>query len=136
MPYVEFYKKQIEYYNHMAYGILTNEVGLILPAFPKDKRSKRGAILASVLGGIASSIIGLAYEGISSFLQHKRHKALNKAVKVMERKTDLQCNKIHHSEDTIIMYGAYNSDTLTELIDTVHRMHNTTTWKERIFAGK
>ena len=80
----------------MAYEILTNEIGLILPTFPKDKRPKRGTILASVLGGIASSIIGLAYEGISSFLHHKRHKALNKAVKVMERKTDLQHNKIHH----------------------------------------
>ena len=45
----------------------------------------------------------------------------------MERKTDLQQNKIHHLEDTLIMYGVYNSDTLTELIDTVHGMHNTTT---------
>ena len=47
----------------------------------------------------------------------------------MERKTDLQHNKIHHLEDTMIMYGVYSSDTLTELIDTVHRMHNTTIWK-------
>ena len=75
VPYVEFYKEQIEYYCHMAYELLMNEMGLILPTFPKEKRSKRGAILASVLGGIASSIIGLAYEGISSFLHHKRHKA-------------------------------------------------------------
>ena len=85
-------KKQISYYNHTAYGILTNEIGLILSTSPKDKRSKRG-ILASVLGDIVSSVIGLAYEGISSFLHHKRHKTLNKAVKVMERKTDLQHKK-------------------------------------------
>ena len=104
----------------------------MLPTFPTDKRPKRGAIWASVLGGIASSIIGLAYEGISSFLHHKRYKALNKAVKVMERKSYLQQNKIHHLEYTMIKYGVYNSDTLTELIDTVHRMHNTTTWKEKL----
>ena len=54
----------------------------------------------------------------------------------MERKTDLQHNKIYHLEDTMIMYGVYISDTLTELIDTVHRMHNTSTWRERAFAGK
>ena len=121
----------------MAYGILTNDIGLLLPTFPKDKRPKRGAILASVLGGIASSIIGLAYDGISSFLHHKRHKALNKAVKVMERKTDLQHNKIHHLEDTMIMYGVYNSDTMKQLIDTVHRMYNTSTLREKkTFAGK
>ena len=73
VPYVKFYKKQIEYYYHMAYDILTNEIELILPTFPTDMRTKRGVILASVLGGIASSMIGLAYEGISSFLHHKRH---------------------------------------------------------------
>ena len=84
----------------------------------------------------ASSVIGLAYEGISSFLHHKRHKALHKAVNVMEKKTDLQHNKIHHLKDTMIMYSVYNSDRLTELIDTVHKMQNTTTWKERTFAGK
>ena len=54
----------------------------------------------------------------------------------MEKKTDLQCNKIHHLEDTMIMYSIYNSDTLTELIETVHRMHNTTSWREGTFGGK
>ena len=50
----------------------------------------------------------------------------------MERKGDLQHNKIHHLEDTMITYGVYNSDTLTELVDTVHRMYNTTTWRENL----
>ena len=53
----------------------------------------------------------------------------------MEKKTDLQHNKIH-LEDTIIMHGVYNSDTLTELIGTVHRMQDSTTWKGRTFAGR
>ena len=85
---------------------------------------------------IASKVIGLAYEGISSFLHHKRHKALHKAVAVMNKKTDVQHNRIHHLEDTMIMDGVYNSDTLTDLIDTVHRMQNFTTWYEKTFAGK
>ena len=42
----------------------------------------------------------------------------------MERKSDIQCNKIYHLEDTMIMYGIYNSDNLVQLIETVHRMHN------------
>ena len=62
-PYVKFYKKQIEYYNCTAYEILQNEIGLILPAFTNDKRQKRD-IIATVLGSIAASIVGLAYEGI------------------------------------------------------------------------
>ena len=87
-PYVEFYKTQIGYYNHTAYEILQNEIGSIIPTFPIDKRQKRG-VIATVLGSIASSVIGLAYEGISSFLYHKRHNALHKAVSVIEKRTDL-----------------------------------------------
>ena len=115
---------------------MTNDIGKILPKFLTDCRHKRGAILASILGSVASSLIGLAYEGISSFLHHKRHKALHKAVAVMGKTTNIQCNIIHHLKDTMIMYGVYNSDTLTDLIDTVHRMQNFTTWNEKTFAGK
>ena len=115
---------------------MTNDIGKILPKFLTNNRQKCGAILASILGRIASSIIGLAYEGILSFLHYKRHKALHKAVAVMNKKTDVQCNRIHHLEDTMIMYRVYNSDTLTDLIDTVHRMQNFTTWNEKTFAGK
>ena len=34
------------------------------------------------------------------------------------------------------MYGISNSDTLEKLINTVHKMHNTTKWNERLFVGK
>ena len=54
----------------------------------------------------------------------------------MNKKTNVQHNRIHHLEDTMIMYGVYNSDTLTDLIDTVHRMQKFTTWNEKTFAGK
>ena len=54
----------------------------------------------------------------------------------MDKRTNLQCNRIHHLEDTMIMYGVYSFDTLKDLIDTVHRMQNFTTWNERTFAGK
>ena len=111
-PYTRLYQRQIQYYNKTAYDTLANDIGKILPKFPTDKRQRCGAILASILGSIASRVIGLAYEGISSFLHHKRHKALHKAVAVINKKTDIQCNQIHHLEDSMIMYVVYNSDTL------------------------
>ena len=43
-------------------------------------------------------------------------------------------NRIHHLEDTMIMYGLYNSDTLKDLIDRVHGMQNFTTWNKKTFA--
>ena len=54
----------------------------------------------------------------------------------MNKRSNVQCNQIHHLEDSMIMYGVYNSDTLKDLIDTVHRMQNFTTWNEKTFAGK
>ena len=34
----------------------------------------------------------------------------------------------------MIMYSKYNSDTLMELVKTVHQMQNVTTWEEKIFV--
>ena len=36
----------------------------------------------------------------------------------------------------MVMYGIYNSDTLEDLIDTVHKLHNRTTWKGKLFSGQ
>ena len=66
----------------------------------------------------------------------KDKKALHIAVHAMKNKVDIQCDKIFHLEDSMVMYGIYNSDTLEDLIDTVHRLHNQTTWNERLFAGQ
>ena len=35
----------------------------------------------------------------------------------------------------MIMYSVYNSDTLMDRIDTVHRMQKFTTWNEKTFTG-
>ena len=104
-PYDQLYQRRIQYYNKTAYDALANDISKILPKFPTDKRQRHGTILTSILGSIASKVIGLAYEGISSFLHHKRLKALHKAVAVMNKKTDIQHNRIHHLEKSMIMYG-------------------------------
>ena len=91
-PYARLYQRQIQYYNKTAYDTLANDISKILPKFPTDKRQRCGAILVSIFGSVASKVIGLAYEGISSFLHHKRHKALHKAVAVIYKKMNIQCN--------------------------------------------
>ena len=122
MSYVRLYQKQVQYYNQTTYDILLNEINLTLPTLNEPNRKKR--FLSAVLGTIGSKVIGLAFKGISSFLHHKRQKALNKAMKQINEKQNIEHNRIYHLEDTMIMYGKYNSDTLTNLIDMVHRMHN------------
>ena len=80
-PHIEYYRKQIAYYNQTAADILTNELALILPTFPTQNRQKRGIITSLITG-----FIGLAYEGISSFLHQKRQKALHEAVHAIDNK--------------------------------------------------
>ena len=61
-PFVTYYSKLIHSYNKTTHNILENEIRLLLPQV--SKRQKCGIITTLV-----SSFIGLAYEGISSFLQ-------------------------------------------------------------------
>ena len=136
VPYAQLYQRQIQYYNKTAYDTLANDIGKILPKFPTNNRQKCGAIRTTILGSVASKVIGLAYEGISSLLHHKRHKVLHKSVAMMNKRSNVQRNRIHHLEDSMIMCGVYNSDTLKDLIDTVHRMQNFMTWNEKTFKGK
>ena len=113
------------------HNILTNEISLILPNFPKDREEKRGIIALLITG-----FIGLVYEGISSYLHTKRQKALYKTFVAMENKINLQLNKIFHLEDSMVMCSIYNSETLEKLIDTLDKMHNSTTTNEKLFASK
>ena len=62
-PFVMYYKRLIKSYNHMAHDILENEINLILFQIPR--KQKHG-----IISMLVSSFIGLAYEGISSFLHH------------------------------------------------------------------
>ena len=39
----------------------------------------------------------------------------------MGNQINLQRNKIFHLEDSVVMYGIYNSDLLEKLIDTVQK---------------
>ena len=60
-PFVSYYSKLIDSYNKSTYNLLQNEIRLLLP---QVSRQKHGIITTFV-----SSFNGLAYEGISSFLQ-------------------------------------------------------------------
>ena len=91
-PYARLYQRQIQYYNKTASDTLANDIGKILPKFLTNNRQKCGAILTTILGSVASKVIGLAYEGISSFLHHKRHKALHKALAMMNKRSNVQHN--------------------------------------------
>ena len=103
--YVSYYKRQIKSYNNTAHNILKNEIDLILPQIPRKQK-------CGIITTIVSNFIGLADEGISSFLHHKRNKVLHKAVKAIDSKTTIQCNKLIQLENSMLRYDIYNAETL------------------------
>ena len=52
--------------------------------------------------------------------------ALQKAVDAMSNQASMQCNKLMKLDNTMLMYGIYNAETLEKLINTVHEIHNVT----------
>ena len=95
-PYVAYYKRQIKSYNNITHNILKNEIDLKLPQIPRKQK-------CGIITTIVSSFIGLAYEGISSFLHNRRNKALHKAVKAMDSKTTIQHNKLIQLENLMLI---------------------------------
>ena len=83
-PFVTYYNKLVNSYNKTAHNILETEIKLLLPQVSKWQK-------CGIITTVVSSFIGLAYEGISSFLQHKRNNALHKAVNAMNNKANIQC---------------------------------------------
>ena len=54
----------------------------------------------------------------------------------MNNQASIQHNKLMKLDDTMLMYGIYNVETLEKLIKTVHEIHNTTSSHEKLFAGE
>ena len=54
----------------------------------------------------------------------------------MDNEINAQCNKLLKLDNTMLMYGIYNAETLEKLINTIHTIHNVTSSHERLFAGE
>ena len=136
IPYMYLYKHQVEYYEKTVYNILEKDIGMILPKFgntENDIQSKQPK--RQIISALISGFIGLAFEGISSYLQHKQQKALQQAMHTMNKRINIEQNRVFHLEDSMIMYGVYNVDTLDKLIQMVHKMNNRSVWYEKLYVG-
>ena len=127
-PFVSYYSKLINSYNKTAHNILEKK---IKPLLPQISRQKCGIIIALVSG-----FIGLAYEGISSFLQRKCKYAFQRAINAMGNEASIQRNRFMKLDDMMLMYRIYNVETLEKLINTVHEIHNVTSSHEKLFTGE
>ena len=54
----------------------------------------------------------------------------------MSNQANIQHNKLMKLDNTMLMYGIYNAETLEKLINTVQEIHNVTSSHEKLFAGE
>ena len=54
----------------------------------------------------------------------------------MSSRVDIQRNKLIHLENTLVMYGVYNAETLEKFIKTVHALCSRQSMYEKLFAGQ
>ena len=102
--FVSHYSNLIKSYNAAVHNILVNEIRPLLPHISKQKHG--------IVSTLVSGFIGLANEGISSFLQRKCEDALQKAMVAMNNDAAFQHNKLLKLDNIMLMYGIYNADTL------------------------
>ena len=91
IPYMFLYKHQVEYYEKTIYEILEKDIGLILPKFKdREKNIKQKHQKRQIISALINGFIGLAFEGISRFLQHKQEKALQQVMHTMNKRVNMR----------------------------------------------
>ena len=91
IPCMYLYKHQVEYYEKMVYNILEKDIGMILPKFGNtDNNVQLKCPKRQIISALISGFIGLAFEGLSSYLQHKQQKALQQAMHTMNKRMNIE----------------------------------------------
>ena len=71
IPYMYLYKHQVEYYENTVYNIRKRHRN-VLPKFGNtDNNVQLKCLKRQIISALISGFIGLAFGGISSYLQHK-----------------------------------------------------------------
>ena len=93
IPYMYLYKHQVEYYEKTVYNILEKDIGMILPKFGyTDNNVQSKCPKRQIISALISGFIGLAFEVISSYLQHKQQKALQQVMHTMNKRMNIEEN--------------------------------------------
>ena len=97
------------------------------------QRSCRG--LGAVLLSAVPGLITLAVESLSSFIKGKQQKRIDDAVVAMRRDQKATQNRLQQYSNDFLMYGKYNVETLTNVINTVNSLHRKQIRLEKAFEN-
>ena len=134
MPLVSLIRNKETYYRRRVRKLLQNDIAYALEHSngTVTKRSVAAAVLP-FLGKLAI----LAVEGLSSYLQKKRNKAMAQGLEALVTTNDQRVmNKLYQFRNEFLMYGQYNVENLEAVVQTVNALGNRTTRLERAMSGQ
>ena len=139
VPFVEHLQKKKKYLMESLHDLPCEDLYAALPELKpltvtkSRQRSHRG--LGAVLLSAVPGLITLAVESLSSFIKGKQQKRIDDAVAAMRRDQKATQNRLQQYSNDFLMYGKYNVETLTNVINTVNLLHRKPTRLEKAFEN-
>ena len=139
VPFVEHLQKKKKYLMETLHDLLCEDLYVALPESKplavreSGQRSRRG--LGAVLLSAVPGLITLAVESLSSFIKGKQQRGIDDAVVAVGRDQKATQNRLQQYSNDFLMYGKYNVETLTNVINTVNSLHRKQTQLERAFEN-
>lgn len=136
VPWLNFIKKKRLGHIEAIRDFFFNQVYIIFPELRPEphtviKRTKRG--IGALLFTAATGLITLGVEAISTHLQNKRNKAINKALINMRAETERNRARISSLGSDFLVYGKYDTASTNKIIQTLGNMQERQTQLENLF---
>ena len=110
--------------------IFSDDLQILLPQLSPAYRNKRSLLIPAITG-----LITLAVEGVSTYIQGRQQRKMEAAVRRL-RHDQLASNKLFSSlSEDFLMYGKYNTKSISAILETIKGFRNRTTVLEKMFKG-
>ena len=133
MPLVSLIRKKEIYYQGRVRQLLTNDIAYALEHSNGTITKRSLTAVLPLLGKLAV----LAVEGLSSYLQQKRNKAMAQGLEALSFDQNQRAlNRLYQYRDEFLMYGQYNAENLEAVVQTINDLGNKTSRLERAMSGQ
>lgn len=136
VPWINFIMKKRKDHMSAIRGFFNNNLYILFPELRPEpntpiRRTKRG--IGALLFTAATGLITLGVEAISTHLQNKRNKAINKAMLSMKAETERNRARISSIGSDFLVYGKYDTASTKKIMQTIRNMQSRQTQIEKIF---
>ena len=118
-PLIHLLKAKEKFYRNEVHRIMENELYSAIPDLESAGRQKRFVTLIPAIAGVVT----LAVESIGSFLQHRRNKAMAKAMDALHKSQVNGNNRLNRYRDDMLMYGQFSLNGTEEITNSLRDMY-------------